>query len=261
MATRLSSLWCGANSTASHVEPSSHSPSLSSTHRPKCLAVGLCGQAPCRSRPAIHGPANRWRPRRLAPVTVTWPGQRRSVGAIAFPAIPGEESAFRQHRVHGRGRMSLAEDEAVAVRPIWPGADRPAAPSIQDGQDVGHRKTRSDVRGPRAMDHAQRLQPNRSGKIACLAWIGRRLIGHGCKTDGVLSVLRCQATVFSRPVANSVRGFQPVTPCKREISASSASPGRADRALRRCPRAARDQSDRESARRCPSRDEPLRCLN
>ena len=166
-------------------------------HRPKCLAAGLCGQ--CHSA-ADRQPMSERTGGNIDPwhsATRNMAGQPRAVGAVRFQPLPGEESAFRQRRVHCRSSMSLAENHAIAGRPIWPGGIDAQDRSIQNGQDVGYGKTRPDVRGPRAMDHAQRLQPNRSGKSACLVWIGRRLMGHGCKTEGVLSALRCQATVFS----------------------------------------------------------------
>ena len=94
-----------ANSAASHVEPSSHSPSLSSGEDAVRAAVSLRRPTPCRRRSTARGPRRRWRPRRPAhSVCVTWPAQARAILIEARRATPAGRSRSRPGPRRGRRR-------------------------------------------------------------------------------------------------------------------------------------------------------------
>src|SRR5579872_244524 len=106
-------------------------------------------------------------------------------GTVLIKSIqPGlrEKPLFCQHRIERGARVSLAEDEPVALTPGGPRRINAKNPPIENGQQVNHRKTRTYVRTLRAMNHARCRDsnpPSKTCQVAATGYCFRRT--HGCR--------------------------------------------------------------------------------
>src|SRR5712692_10751083 len=76
-----------------------------------------------------------------------------------FQAFDREIATLRENGIKSRARVSLAHDEAVAIRPIgtlWIVSKRP---SVNAGEQIRGRQGTSDVRSVRRARHANAVLP------------------------------------------------------------------------------------------------------
>ena len=83
--------------------------------------------------------------------------QDRTVLAVCVQRFARKESGFGQCRVDGRAGVPLAQEEPVALGiPGTRSVDVQDA-TVQDSDDVGHRKRGSNVRAAAAVGHVERV--------------------------------------------------------------------------------------------------------
>src|SRR5437879_7524578 len=94
--------------------------------------------------------------------------ERCSVHVEFAEAFKREESALGQHGIEACAAMSLAQNEAIAVRPVRsPGVHAEHSP-VENGKHVSHRKRRSDMAALRAMSHPEDMPTDCGGKPSML---------------------------------------------------------------------------------------------
>src|SRR2546426_9472213 len=107
--------------------------------------------------------------------------ERCSVHAEFAEPFKREESALGQHGIEACAAMSLAQNEAIAVRPVRsPGVHAKHSP-VENGKHVSHRKRRSDMAALRAMSHPEDMPTDCGGKPSVLrALLPRAYRSHLC---------------------------------------------------------------------------------
>ena len=87
-------------------------------------------------------------------------GERGAIRAVGFEPRRRKEPALGQDRINGRGAVTLADDEAIAVGPVGVGRVNAQHFGVEDRQQIGHRERGADVRCIGAVDHPQGLGPD-----------------------------------------------------------------------------------------------------
>ena len=153
MTTRLSSLWCGANSAASHVgsfvalavaqhavDPAIGSVALGRQRHPsghrQAVAKRSAGDLDA-GHTFVRGVARK----------------RRAVLIERLEILDREKARFSEDRVETGTGVPFAQDETIALRPLRLLRIEPKEFSIEHGENVRGREGGPDVRGIRAARH------------------------------------------------------------------------------------------------------------
>ena len=99
--------------------------------------------------------------------------QARAVPAVGKQLLFREEAAQRERRVQGAAAVALAQDEAVAFRPLRTrGIDLEDA-AVEHGQKVRHRKRAADVGRLCGGDHFHGLAADGGGVLCGIVHLGK----------------------------------------------------------------------------------------
>jgi hypothetical protein len=73
------------------------------------------------------------------------PEQPATVSSVIRQLVETEKARLREYGIQERGGVSLAENQAVTVGPIWPRRIDSEDGSIEDRDEIGRRQARTDM--------------------------------------------------------------------------------------------------------------------